>query len=106
VLEFLKTVLEAGGFRVGTASGAIAALEFHTGKSVDMLVTDIDMPDGNGLDLAEDLLARQPNLPVLFITGGAHFVETTVLQPEQTILQKPISARILISTVSRMLNCS
>jgi DNA-binding NtrC family response regulator len=105
ILDLFKRVLEAGGFSVMAASGGGAAAKYHSELgSVNLLITDIDMPGKNGIELAEELCIKQPDLPVLFITGGLCFVETREEHPQRTILQKPFSAHKLIESVTKILS--
>jgi CheY-like chemotaxis protein len=64
-------MLEVHGFSVLYAESAHRALrlaEEHAGR-IDLLVTDILMPDISGPTLAQQLRLHQPDLPVLFISG-------------------------------------
>lgn len=87
------------------ASGGGAAAKFHSELGgVDLLITDIEMPGQTGFELADALSMKQPNLPVLFITGG-HFPEDSCKeQPWRNILRKPLTARMLLASVDKMLS--
>jgi two-component system cell cycle sensor histidine kinase/response regulator CckA len=71
VRKMLQRVLEQAGFQVWTAgSGLDALLEFLANPcEIDLLVTDIKMPGMDGITLAAMMLSRNPELPVLFISG-------------------------------------
>jgi two-component system cell cycle sensor histidine kinase/response regulator CckA len=71
VRKMLQRVLEQAGFQVWTTgSGLDALLEFLANPSeIDLLVTDIKMPGMDGTTLAALMLSRNPDLPVLFISG-------------------------------------
>ena len=51
---------------VGSAQEALLALETHV---IDLVVTDWNMPDQNGIDLAKSIHARWPGLPIILLTG-------------------------------------
>src|SRR5687767_9440876 len=94
ILQLLGMVLKTHGFHVTTATEGRAAAEFHARLgSVDLLITDIDMPGQSGLNLAAELAKRQPNLPVLFITGGQHHIADGGSRPTQRLLHKPFAPR-------------
>ncbi|MBI1318723.1 MAG: PAS domain S-box protein [Candidatus Hydrogenedens sp.] len=66
-----RLILEQSGFTVIEAESAMEALgkyDAHEGR-VDMLVTDVVMPQINGRELAERLRAKKPDLIVLFVSG-------------------------------------
>ena len=84
------TVLEA-------ASGGAAMLIVQTTPHLDVVVTDVVMPDMDGPTLAERLRATHPGLPLLFVTGHA---DPRVLQGE-TVIAKPFSANDLAMAIQR-----
>ena len=68
--EGLVVLLEAHGMDVVGATGTVAAtLELATTVRPDVAIIDIRLPDGSGIDLARELLARQPDLGVILYTG-------------------------------------
>lgn len=70
-VRFMGTrILERAGYNVVAADGAEAAVrEIRSGASVDVVVTDLAMPDMDGLALAETLRAERPTLPVILMSG-------------------------------------
>ena len=71
VMRMTSRLLERLGYEVIAASSAQAALgklEAHAGR-IDLLMTDVIMPDMNGRDLARQVRARFPELPTLFVSG-------------------------------------
>ena len=71
IRNLAEQILVDRGFRVLTAASAAEAIEAvgRLGDELDLLVTDIVMPGLSGLDLAQRLRRRQPNLRVLFMSG-------------------------------------
>src|SRR5207253_2012272 len=70
VLTLLYEVLTAAGYRVLLANGGWDAIQvYESAGHIDLLLTDVIMPDLTGPVVAERLRARQPNLGVLFISG-------------------------------------
>ena len=68
-LESLADLLEAAGYEVRLYSSA-AGLFAHGGLSdIDCLISDISMPDLNGIELRQVALSERPELPVILITG-------------------------------------
>ncbi|MFO1148396.1 MAG: response regulator [Alsobacter sp.] len=91
-------VLEAG-------SGALAERLFAEAGRVDLLVTDVGLPDISGLDLARRLRALSPALPVLFATGRSvdGLQGDDPLEPPMAQLSKPFLMNELQDAISRLL---
>ena len=93
ILEMAKTMLERLGYRViaaATPSEAIRLAEELTGE-IDLLMTDVVMPEMNGRELAERLLALRPHLKSLFTSGYTADViaHHGVLDKGVNFIQKP-----------------
>jgi DNA-binding NtrC family response regulator len=65
-------ILETQGYRAVSAYNAQDALDKFKREKFDILVTDFRMDGMNGLDLARQLHATNPELPVIMITGYGH----------------------------------
>ena len=71
VLEAVAAIFERIGYKVKKASGGNEALLSILAEQYDLLVTDFDMPDLNGYQLAIAAKAGSPGLDVLIMTGLA-----------------------------------
>jgi PAS domain S-box-containing protein len=96
-----KMLLEAG-YRVlvsALPSEAISLAKWE--PSIDVLVTDVVMPEMNGHELAQRLLALRPDLRVLYISGYTPDVVRAkgVLTQQESFLQKPFTAAVLTQAV-------
>jgi FixJ family two-component response regulator len=69
VLESLENLLESGGYAVRLFSSAPSLLQEADLAEIDCLITDIDMPIMNGLELRQVVHETRPDLPVILITG-------------------------------------
>lgn len=69
IVELFKESLESLSFNVHTASNGLLALEFLSKNKVDCIVSDVSMPEMDGLEFIELLQKRQDNTPFFFITG-------------------------------------
>ena len=87
---------------VSQAANGKQALEVFEAESPDLVVTDIQMPEMDGVELLEKLRADQPGLPVLAVTG---FMEEDELKKQDFdgYLMKPVSVVDLREMVSRVL---
>ena len=96
-------MLEQLGYRVlvaGTPSRAMQLAEENAGE-IDLLLTDVVMPEMNGRELAEQLRGRYPQLMLLFMSGYTANViaEHGVLEEGVHFLQKPFSTMTLAAGV-------
>lgn len=69
ILEVLEARLAAGGFSVHRASSGPKALELLRKTEIDILVSDIKMPEMSGLELLQKTRVLFPQLPVIFLTA-------------------------------------
>jgi two-component system NtrC family response regulator len=68
-LLVLSAVLEDEGYEVLTAPDGAEALEIQKSSDLDLVVTDMKMPGMDGIDLLEQVKARDPDLPVIMMTA-------------------------------------
>ncbi len=103
----LTELLEGLGYRV-TAAGSVAEGLEAAGDApgIDVLVTDLQLPDGSGLDLVEPLRQRAGGLPVVLISGYARGSLPGVLDrlPQNLVfVEKPVRAADLDSAIRNAL---
>jgi PAS domain S-box-containing protein len=107
LLEVSRRILARNGYRVIAAScGAdalIMAERHHEG--IDLLVTDVVMPNMQGKDLADTLLRTRPSLRVLYMSGYARPVLASrgTLEAGVALLEKPFSEAALLAKVREVL---
>ena len=71
-------------------------------QNVDLLITDIQLPDGSGLDLAREALRRNPGLPVIVCSGEKLMDVTGLLGPTAHMLSKPIDFDELEALIEKL----
>ena len=104
-LSARRSVLQAVGHMVTTASSGVEALELFRGGAFDLVVTDYKMPEMTGVELIVELRKISPNLPIVLISG---FTDTLGLTEANTqadaVLQKSSNeVAQLTRAVSRLL---
>jgi two-component system cell cycle sensor histidine kinase/response regulator CckA len=108
ILHLLDQILNEAGYRVLLANGAWKAIEeFETSQEpVELLVTDVIMPDLTGPVLAERLRAQKPDLRVVFISGfhDADLVQRFVTRKGFALLPKPFTVDALLRVVEEALH--
>jgi len=107
VRELAREILAADGFTVLEAASpgeALRVADRHTGV-VNLVVTDVVMPEMSGRELAVVLVQRWPATPVLYISGYSQdaIAEHGVLDAGTTLLAKPFTPDDLRRTVARLL---
>ena len=108
VREFAARSLQELGYTVLKASGGSAAVELMVSRreKIDLLVTDVVMPELNGRQLAEILLKSIPELKIIFVSGYTDdaIVRHGVLQANVAFLQKPFTSNSLACKVREVLD--
>jgi two-component system cell cycle sensor histidine kinase/response regulator CckA len=104
VREVVRMMLERAGHRVVEAESAEDAInQFSTLESVDLLVSDLQMPGMSGLELFDKLVERLPSLRVLFISGAASPADlSTIARKRAVLLEKPFSAEMLANSIRKV----
>ena len=108
VRKLAREMLVREGYRVLTADGGPAALEVweQHADSIDLLLTDVVMPQMSGRELAERLKAERPGLKVLYMSGYTSDVIARhgVLGSETALLPKPFTPESLSRKVRGVLS--
>ena len=96
VLMLLADALEEEGFRVVTAGDGNEALRMlerveREGGHVDVLLTDVNMPGLDGLELARRVRATHPDLPVIYASGRTHCLDRDERVEGGRFLPKPFA---------------
>ncbi|HET7321819.1 MAG TPA: PAS domain S-box protein, partial [Longimicrobiaceae bacterium] len=108
VRVLVRRVLDRAGYRILEASSGQAALDLlaDTGARVDLLLTDVVMPGMSGRELADELTARTPGLPVLYMSGYTDeaIMHHGVLAEGVAFLEKPFTPDILLRKLRDVLD--
>jgi len=109
VRELAARVLRDYGYTVLEASDpsqALRAIDEHSADEVQLLVTDVVMPQMSGRDLAEQLAPLRPDMRVLYVSGYTDraIVHHGVLDEGTPFLQKPFTAEALVCKVREVLD--
>jgi two-component system cell cycle sensor histidine kinase/response regulator CckA len=101
VRAFVVATLEHAGYRILVAGSPAqaAALSEGLGETIDVLLTDLVMPGGNGRDLAERLLASRPSLGVVLMSGYDATLNEAEPGSRFHFLAKPFGADELATAV-------
>src|SRR5260370_7117598 len=71
VLDTLCQILEGAGYEVQAANGGAMGLEFYQGQRPDVVITDVIMPQMDGIEFIQNLRLIDPLVKVIAISGGS-----------------------------------
>jgi len=108
VLDVVREMLRLEGHQVAVAENGRQAADKMDAAMFDLVITDLIMPDREGLETIADIRRRSASLPIIAISGGGRVGPTDYLETARAIganatLAKPFGRQELISTVSRLL---
>ncbi len=100
---YLARALERVGYDVTAVDRGTAALPLLERERFDLLLTDIVMPEMDGIELAQRAAEISPDVRVMFITGfAAVALKAGRRTPEAKVLSKPFHLKDLVMEVDRM----
>jgi CheY-like chemotaxis protein len=102
--EFLRKAMVdilSPHYTVTSAESGRAAFELVRTGSFDLVLSDVCMPDGTGVELLEWIRQRDPNIPVVvFVTGYSQItVEEAIQKGAHSVISKPFGSKALLETV-------
>jgi len=103
VRDSLEEILRSKGFETSAAAGAQAAMRFLEKRDCDAIVTDLRMPQGDGLSLLHETRRRGVAIPIVMITGVGTVGEAVQAMKAGAydFLQKPVQPEELVRVVTR-----
>src|SRR3954465_12502346 len=100
---YLSRALERVGYDVTAVDRGTAALPPLEAEGFDLLLTDIVMPEMDGIELAQKAASIAPDMRVMFITGfAAVALKAGRAAPSAKTLSKPFHLRDLVAEVDRL----
>ena len=108
VRDLLRCILEEAGHEVMEAVNGKKAVKFHQKKPADLIITDINMPGKNGLELIVELRKQDPELKVIAMSGDSTEDLSESLQAAQKLgaayaFSKPFDPMLLLAAVQKLL---
>ncbi|HEV7288886.1 MAG: response regulator [Sphingomonadales bacterium] len=101
--EYLSRALEKSGYAVTAVDRGTAALPLIETERFDLLLSDIVMPEMDGIELAQRAAEIAPDMRIMFITGFAAVTLKAGKQvPQARVLSKPFHLRDLVLEVDRL----
>jgi len=108
VRDMIREVLEGEGHEISVAEDGVAGSLLFQRMPFDLVITDIVMPNQDGLETIRVLHRERPDLPILAISGGGRYawndvLETAALFGASQTLSKPFSVQALVTAVRDLL---
>lgn len=105
--EVLRDLFEAEGARILEAAGGVQALQLALSNPVDAVISDLNMPEGGGLDFLRGFRAARFSEPfVLLLTNSLEVKRADALeQGADLVFSKPFEFNDLMESLLRALQC-
>lgn len=109
VRELLNDVLEKEGYTVFTAETGVDASTIYDSNNIDLVITDLVMPEKGGIDLIMELRKKDPNMKVIAISGGGgitgrfDYLPIAKLVGATEIIAKPFQVSEIRAQVAKIL---
>lgn len=107
----LSMLLSRENYQVTQVAGVDTGLQALTKhKDIQLVITDIMMPDKTGVEGIPEILKKMPNIKILAISGGGRTLDkgfslqSARLVGAHALLEKPFSKEQLLSTIKKLLN--
>lgn len=105
LLDLYSTEFEYAGFSTLRASNGKEAYQLFQKEKIDVVVSDVRMPGGDGVELLEKIKKTAPNIPVILVTGYADItLDQAIKKGAATLISKPADYDDLIATVQKSID--
>lgn len=98
----LARILRSRGFEVQTAEGGLQAVELVRQHRLQAILTDIKMPDMDGLALSREIKQIDPEAAVIFMTGFSDSEREALEEGAVAVIRKPLDYALLFQILGRL----
>jgi len=106
IRQLLRALLEREGFVVEEAADGQEGVERHRNRPADIVITDIIMPNKDGVNTMFELLKMTPNLKIIAISGGGWQVKEIDFDIAKRLgahtIEKPIRREVLLEAIRKI----
>jgi DNA-binding NtrC family response regulator len=108
VRDVLQGILESADYRVTTAADGNEASKLLAAEKFSIVLTDLLMPDRDGIEVVGELRKKYPSTPVIVMSGGGRMRHVEYLKMAKTfgahaVLEKPFKSEQLLTTIATLL---
>lgn len=104
IRETAVDILEDAGYEVSTSGSSGEALAILAGQPVDLVITDMSLPDHSGEVLAREIRQRYPRIRILILSGQQDLNTTALAAVSDAVLLKPIDPPLLLAIIKKSLD--
>ena len=106
IRDFLTILLSRKGYRCESAVNGREAMDKVAQSQFDVVITDVHMPEMDGITLTRELTLRFPDLPVMIMTGQPEdsLMESAIRAGAREVLEKPFAIPDFTVRLRRMLD--
>ncbi len=109
VREYLESVLSRAGYECLSAPNGKAGVEIFNASPADVVITDIIMPEKDGIETIMDLRRRNSNLKVIAISGGGraepeNYLRSAKLLGANKTMKKPFTNEEMLQAIAALLS--
>ena len=105
---FVKELLKVNNYKISEAANGKAGLKEFRDNTPDLVITDIIMPEMEGISFIRELRAHNKDIPIIAMTGNVHgrmeeFLDISSKLGADAILRKPIKSQEFIETINKLI---
>lgn len=104
LLNITKEILTNNGYTFYCAESAEQALKILDDKKIDLLLTDIIMPEMDGIELKKRVEDKFPRVKILLVSGYSHHTHDGDSDYSDILINKPYSAATLLKKIRATLD--
>jgi DNA-binding NtrC family response regulator len=107
IRELLSMILESAGHSVVVAVDGIEAPKVLASREVEVVITDLLMPERDGLEFITEIRAKYPKVKIIAMSGGGHIARDSYLRIARNfgahyILEKPFSQAGVLGAIEKV----
>jgi len=109
ITTMLKRLFERKGYSVYTASDGNQGIEMFQKHAIDLVITDIIMPEKEGVEVIFELQKTNPECKIIAVSGGGYLNPQDYLSTARELgvsatFSKPFDTQVLLSKVQELIN--
>ncbi|MFO7933693.1 MAG: response regulator [Bacteroidales bacterium] len=108
ILMMLKKMMEKAGYDIDLASNGHEGMKLFQKSPSDLVITDIIMPEKEGLETIREMKRIQPELKIIAMSGGGkisaeNYLETASIFGANRVIQKPFTQKEMVTAVNELM---
>lgn len=111
ILLMLKKMLERNGYEIDLAANGNEGLKLFNKNPSSLVITDIIMPEKEGLETIREMRRLQPDLKIIAMSGGGkvsadNYLEIAKIFGASKVIEKPFTQKEMVSAVNELMQLS